>query len=324
MRPFVYVTVMMFLLMVDLELLSGPFLFLFLLPLDDAGALIFFLILFNSQLGYLQDVSAFWRCSCSSSRCCLVEHTALALGNNVLMTLYLPVMAWWVSHCKYWLVWVGFLYTVVSILPSLKGVTRVTRKGIDPSGTGVFSSKLDALFYGIYVVEEFFFVGCFYDNKWCHQQIFSTDLGGVVLNWELWFPNLLWQCWLLWGLMVMLNKEDYIKKAEDLLSQQTYPKIPEDLTSKQKTKLINLLKNIKAEGGINDETYKRMYPTGAGSPKFYGLPKIHKPGIPLRPIVSSRGTVTYNSAKELAKILKPLVGDVITPCPKYQGLSGTN
>ena len=44
------------------------------------------------------------------------------------------------------------------------------------------------------------------------------------------------------------------------------------------------------------------------SPKFYGLPKIHKPGIPLRPIVSSTGTATYNTAKELAKILKSLVG----------------
>ena len=69
-----------------------------------------------------------------------------------------------------------------------------------------------------------------------------------------------------------------------------------------------MLKNIKAEGGINEETYKRMYPTGAGSPKFYGFPKIHKPDTPLRPIVSSTGTVSYNTAKELAKILKPLVG----------------
>ena len=51
-----------------------------------------------------------------------------------------------------------------------------------------------------------------------------------------------------------------------------------------------------------------MYPTGTGPPKFYGLPKIHKPGTPLRPIVSSTGTVTYTTAKELAKILKPLVG----------------
>ena len=44
------------------------------------------------------------------------------------------------------------------------------------------------------------------------------------------------------------------------------------------------------------------------SSKFYGLPKIHKPGIPLRLIVSSTGTETYNTAEELAKILKPLVG----------------
>ena len=45
--------------------------------------------------------------------------------------------------------------------------------------------------------------------------------------------------------------------------------------------------------------------------KFYGLPKIHKPGIPLRSIVSSTGTATYNTAKELARILKPLVGSSI-------------
>ena len=108
--------------------------------------------------------------------------------------------------------------------------------------------------------------------------------------------------------MVVLNIEDYIRKTEDLLSQQTYKKIPEDPTSKRKTKLINLLKNIKAEGGISEETYKRLYPTGAGAPKFHGLPKIHKPGILLRPRVSSIGTVTYNPAKELAKILKPMVG----------------
>ena len=46
----------------------------------------------------------------------------------------------------------------------------------------------------------------------------------------------------------------------------------------------------------------------AGSPKFYGLPKIHKEGTPLRPIVSSIGAVTYSTSKELARILKPLVG----------------
>ena len=51
-----------------------------------------------------------------------------------------------------------------------------------------------------------------------------------------------------------------------------------------------------------------MYPTCGVPPKFYGFPKIHKPDTPLRPIVSSCGSVTYGVAKELAKILKPLVG----------------
>ena len=73
-------------------------------------------------------------------------------------------------------------------------------------------------------------------------------------------------------------------------------------------KLINILKGIKTKKGLGSNTYKSMYPTGCVPPKFYGLPKIHKPDTPLRPIVSSCGSVTYGVAKELAKILKPLVG----------------
>ena len=43
-------------------------------------------------------------------------------------------------------------------------------------------------------------------------------------------------------------------------------------------------------------------------PQILWLPKIHKPDTPLRPIVSSCGLVTYGVAKELTKMLKPLVG----------------
>ena len=51
-----------------------------------------------------------------------------------------------------------------------------------------------------------------------------------------------------------------------------------------------------------------MYPTGCVLPNFYRLPKIHKPDTPLRPTVSSCGSVTYGVDNELTKILKPLVG----------------
>ena len=59
---------------------------------------------------------------------------------------------------------------------------------------------------------------------------------------------------------------------------------------------------------MDEGTYRVMYPTGCVPPKFYGLPKIHKTGNPLRPIVSSRGSVTYEVAKVISKLLKPLVG----------------
>ena len=75
--------------------------------------------------------------------------------------------------------------------------------------------------------------------------------------------------------------------------------------------MINILKKMKSEGGLNEVKYKKMYPTGVVSPKYYGLPKIHKAGTPLRCIISSIGTASYNTAKELARILKPLVGTSI-------------
>ena len=108
--------------------------------------------------------------------------------------------------------------------------------------------------------------------------------------------------------MVVMDRDDYNSIAEDILYQSTYKPIPNDPTTKYKTKLISLLKSIKTEGGIDESTYKRLYPTGAGSPKFYGLPKVHKEGTPLRSIVSRIGAVTHTTAKELSRILKTLVG----------------
>ena len=108
--------------------------------------------------------------------------------------------------------------------------------------------------------------------------------------------------------MVIMDRQDYINKANQLLNQNTYRSIAKDPTSSIKNKLINILKRVKNQTGLDSNTYKSMYPTGCVPPKFYCLPKIHKPDTPLRPIVSSCGSVTYGVAKELAKILKPLVG----------------
>ena len=62
---------------------------------------------------------------------------------------------------------------------------------------------------------------------------------------------------------------------------------------------------------MEDTTYRKMYPTGASSLNLYGLPMIHKKNIPLRSIVSSRGSATCGVAKEFARILKPQTGNTI-------------
>ena len=108
--------------------------------------------------------------------------------------------------------------------------------------------------------------------------------------------------------MVVMDKEDYNTKSEELLQSSTYKILTTDPTNRRKNKLISLLKSIKAEGGISESTYRRLYPTGATTPKYYGLSKVHKKDTPLRPIVSSIGSATYETAKELSRILKPLVG----------------
>ena len=81
-----------------------------------------------------------------------------------------------------------------------------------------------------------------------------------------------------------------------------------DPTTAIKKKSISILKWLKNQTGLDSITYKSMYPTGCVPPSSMGLPKIHKPDTPLRPMVSSCGFVTYGVAMELTKILKPLVG----------------
>ena len=108
--------------------------------------------------------------------------------------------------------------------------------------------------------------------------------------------------------MVVMDRQDYINKAEELLTQPAYRTIPRDPTNKIKAQLITKLRRIKRENNLGEGTYKAMYLTGCIPPKFYGLPKIHKTGNPLRPIVSSRGSVTYGVAKVISKVFKSLVG----------------
>ena len=108
---------------------------------------------------------------------------------------------------------------------------------------------------------------------------------------------------------VILDKTEYVSKMEALVQDpKTYKAIKKDPTDKYQTQLVNILRKWNTAKSIPEWLYRKLYPTGAQPPRVYGLPKIHKASVPLRPIVSSICAVTYNVAKFLAKTLSPLVG----------------
>ena len=120
--------------------------------------------------------------------------------------------------------------------------------------------------------------------------------------------------------MVIMDKEEYNNKAQELLTSRAYKSLPRDPTNKIKAQLITKLRRIKKDSNLDECIHRAMYPTSCVLLKFYGLPKIHKTGNPLRPIVSIRGSVIYKVAKVLSKVFKPLVGKSPQPHTKYWGL----
>ena len=57
------------------------------------------------------------------------------------------------------------------------------------------------------------------------------------------------------------------------------------------------------------DLYRRLRPEHCPSPYFYGVPKVHKHDVPLRPIVSTINSPTYELARMLTKVISPLAGD---------------
>ena len=58
--------------------------------------------------------------------------------------------------------------------------------------------------------------------------------------------------------------------------------------------------------------YDNLRPSGSQPPRIYGLPKIHKPDVPLRPIVSSINSPSYSLSQYIASVVSPLAGHTDT------------
>jgi len=100
------------------------------------------------------------------------------------------------------------------------------------------------------------------------------------------------------------------QKISSLLQDPAYRKLTKDPTGSIERKTMALLK----KSSLTEETCQQLGPAGSRPPRLYGLPKIHKEVVPLRPIVSNIGAPTYQLSKHQG--LQPVHRKNSTPCEK--------
>ena len=65
---------------------------------------------------------------------------------------------------------------------------------------------------------------------------------------------------------------------------------------------------MEKDGEIMEGLYHRLRPSGSQPPRIDGLSKIHKPEVPLKPILSCIGAPSYQLSKHLPSLISPLAG----------------
>ena len=109
---------------------------------------------------------------------------------------------------------------------------------------------------------------------------------------------------------VMLDKTDYDQEMLSLLKNESACRIlNRDSTKCIERHLKSFIYNLFKSQRITQMQYYQLWSTDATAPRLYGLPKIHKKGIPMWPIVSFINSPLYNLSKFLCKLLSPLVGN---------------
>ena len=111
---------------------------------------------------------------------------------------------------------------------------------------------------------------------------------------------------------VVMSKEEYDRKIMALLDTPTYRRLPRDPTASQESKISRTQLKLKKEKKIPLRVYDKLRPSGSQPPRIYGLPKIHKLDVPLRPIVSCINSPTYRLSQHISALISPLAGHTET------------
>ncbi|MGL4482492.1 MAG: reverse transcriptase domain-containing protein [Lactococcus garvieae] len=113
--------------------------------------------------------------------------------------------------------------------------------------------------------------------------------------------------------LVIMNRTDYIQKMNNILNDDSKFRKMEtepDKTAAIEKKISKILRVMKQENMIDSATFESIRPVGSTIPRLYGLPKVHKPEVPLRPIVDMCNSPYHQVARWLTQILEPVRKDI--------------
>ena len=113
------------------------------------------------------------------------------------------------------------------------------------------------------------------------------------------------------GICVM-KIDTYKEKLMDILNLPQFEKViqtrknAKDPILKEEQRINDTLQRLNKEGKVNDELYAQVKSIGGQAPRLYGLAKVHKTTIPMRPVLSMPGSPYYKLATKVTDWLSVL------------------
>ena len=112
--------------------------------------------------------------------------------------------------------------------------------------------------------------------------------------------------------IVIMDKSDYEERVETLLLEGPYIRysngrmINDNPINKMQQEVKNLLKDLVEKNDLNKFKANSLVVSNPSVPMLYALPKTHKPGKKMRPIISSCNSPTSKLSKWIANELQKL------------------
>ena len=72
---------------------------------------------------------------------------------------------------------------------------------------------------------------------------------------------------------------------------------------KEEERVNGILKDLLDNKKIKKALYDKIKPVGSQPPRLYGLAKVHKENVPMRPVLSMPGSAYFKVANEVSKVI---------------------